>query len=249
MSENLLAEKRFLDLSSQAYKRDIVTFSDFLTLNELNILQQNAKKYVTTYELFGGYEFAERQIAAFVPDALCYIWDYPIDCIQIKPTYPKFAEEITHRDILGAVMNLGIERDKTGDILVKGKESYLFCKHEITSFICDELTQIRHTVVTCSVVEADHLHVAPELQECAAIIASNRLDNVVGAMCKLSRSASAEYIQAGKVFIQGKECLHNSYLCKPNDIISIRGYGKYQFSGEGTLTKKNRVKINYKKYI
>ena len=249
MSENLFAEKRFVDLSSQAYKRDIVTFSDFLTLNELNILQQNAKKYVTTYEVFGGYEFAERQIAAFVPDALCYIWEYPVDCIQIKPTYPKFADAITHRDILGAVMNLGIERDKTGDILVNGIEIYLFCKHEITSYICEELTQIRHTVVTCSVVAVDHLHIEPSLQDCSAIIASNRLDNVIVAMCKLSRSAAVEYIQAGKVFIQGKECLHNTYICKPNDIISIRGFGKYQFSGEGSLTKKNRVKINYKKYI
>lgn len=249
MSENLFTEKRFVDLSNQAYKRDIVTFSDFLTLNELNILQQNAKKYVTAYEVFGGYEFAERQIAAFVPDALCYIWEYPVDCIQIKPTYPKFAEEISHRDILGAVMNLGIERDKTGDILVNGTEIYLFCKQEITPYICEQLTQIRHTVVTCSVVAVDHLHIEPSLQECSAIIASNRLDNVIGAMCKLSRSAAVEYIQSGKVFIQGKECLHNTYICKPNDIISIRGFGKYQFSGEGSLTKKNRVKINYKKYI
>lgn len=249
MSENLITEKRFTDLSNQAYKRDIVTFSDFLTPNEINILQQNTKSYVTSYELFGGYEFAERQIAAFVPDALSYIWKYPVDCIQICPAYPKFAESLSHRDILGAVMSLGIERDKTGDIMVKDSNAYLFCKREITDYILQELTQIRHTLIHCEIVSADDLQIKPELQDYSAIIASSRLDNVVSALCKISRSTAVNTIQSGKVSIQGKECLHNSYLCKPDDIISIRGFGKFRFCGEGALTKKNRIIINYKKYI
>lgn len=247
MSE-LFTEKRFIDLSNQAYKRDIVTFSDFLTLDEQTSLQQNAKKYSTSFEVSGGYEFAERQIAAFVPDALSYIWDYPIDCIKIQPSHLKYAESLSHRDILGAVMNLGIERDKTGDILVKGTEMYLFCKQEITSYICENLTQVRHTAVSCQVVSAEACNVTPNLIECSANVSSNRLDSVISAMCKLSRGSAVTIIQSGKVFIQGKECLHNSYLCKPNDIISVRGYGKYQFVSEGTLTKKNRMNIIYKKY-
>lgn len=249
MSENLLTEKRFIDLSNQADRRGIVTFSDFLNLNELNILHQNAKKYVTAYELSGGYEFAERQIAAFIPDALYYIWEYPIDCLQITPAYPKFAEELSHRDILGAVMNLGIERGKIGDILVKEECYYLFCKKEITGYICEELGQIRHTMIHIAVSEPTDLKLEPDLEEMNAVIASNRLDNVVSAMTKTSRSESVQLIQSGKVFVQGKECLHNSYLCKPNDVLSIRSHGKFIFEGEQGMTRKNRVKITYKKYI
>lgn len=249
MSENLLTEKRFIDLSNQADRRGIVTFSDFLNLNELNILHQNAKKYVTAYELSGGYEFAERQIAAFIPDALYYIWEYPIDCLQITPAYPKFAEELSHRDILGAVMNLGIERGKIGDILVKEECYYLFCKKEITGYICEELGQIRHTMVHIAVSEPTDLKLEPDLEEMNAVIASNRLDNVVSAMTKTSRSESVQLIQSGKVFVQGEECLHNSHLCKPNDVLSIRSHGKFIFEGEQGMTRKNRVKITYKKYI
>lgn len=249
MSENLLTEKRFLDLSKQADRRGIVTFSDFLTLNELNIFHQNTAKYVTGAQASGGYEFAERQIVAFIPDALYYTWEYPIDCLSILPSHPKFAEELSHRDILGAVMNLGIERGKIGDILVDEKRAYLFCKQEITDYICEELRQIRHTAICCTRTKQDTFDYRPKLQQFEAVIASNRLDNVVGTMANVSRSAASQLIQTGKVFVQGRECTQNTYICKPSDIISIRSVGKFRFEEEGGMTRKNRMKIIYQKYI
>ncbi len=249
MSENLLIEKRFMDLSNQADRRGIVTFTDFLTLNELNIFHQNARKYITAYELSGGYEFAERQMVAFLPDALYYAWEYPIDCLLITPAYPKFAEKLSHRDVLGAVMNLGIERCKIGDILMKDNGCYLFCKQEISDYICEELSQIRHTAIRIMPTVAENLNIEPDFEVIDAIIASNRLDNVVSAMAKSSRSEAVHMIQSGKVFIQGKECLHNTYICKPNDVLSIRSVGKFIFVGEHGVTRKNRMKITYKKYI
>lgn len=249
MSEHLLTEKRLIDLSNLAERKGIVTFSDFLTLNELNMFHQNAGKYVTSYELSGGYELAERQIAAFIPDALYYIWEYPIDCLLIKPSHPKFAEQLSHRDILGAVMNLGIERCKIGDILIEENFCYLFCRQEITPYLCMQLHQIRHTIVECQIQKQQELAITPNFEEYDAIIASNRLDNMVAALCKLSRTAAVQSIQSGKVMINGKECLHNAYICKPNDVLSIRGFGKFIFIGENGITRKNRVKINYKKYV
>lgn len=64
----------------------------------------------TTAELSGGYEQAERQMVAFIPDALCYEWSYPFVCIHAVPQYPKYAEKLTHRDVLGALMHLGLDR-------------------------------------------------------------------------------------------------------------------------------------------
>lgn len=249
MSENLLTGKRFIDLSNQAYKRDIVTFSDFLTLSELNILHQNSGKYSVHYEVFGGYAYAERQIAAFVPDALSYAWDYPVICLKLSPAYPKFAEELSHRDILGAVMSLGIERAKIGDISVAEDGAYLFCKKEIADYLLTEITQIRHTIVHLAPVDAGSLDIQPKMQEYEAIISSNRIDNVVAVMIHKSRSNAVDLIRSGKVAVMGSECLHNTYLCKENDVISIRGYGKFLFAGALGVTKKDRMKILYKKYI
>ena len=101
--------KRIRELANLSYQRDIVTFSDFLNLNEQNIVneQKNQMPGVIT-ECSGGYEQAERQMVAFHPDALLFPWEYPITCLKIEPLAAKFSESLTHRDFLGAVLNLGI---------------------------------------------------------------------------------------------------------------------------------------------
>ena len=114
--EEQMLQKRLLELSSIAYQRDIVTFSDFLNLNELHILQSIPKNELSTrYELFGGYEYAERQMVAFLPDALCYEYFYPMKTVIIEPLNLNFSESLTHRDYLGALMNY-VYRQFTGNM-------------------------------------------------------------------------------------------------------------------------------------
>ena len=109
--EEFMLQKRLIELSKTAYRRGIVTYSDFLNLNELNILHTTPRsEFDTPYETYGGYNDSERQMAAFLPDALYYTHFYPIQILTIEPLQKKFAESLTHRDYLGAVLNLGIER-------------------------------------------------------------------------------------------------------------------------------------------
>ena len=95
MNEQELCKKKLIDLSRQANRKGIVLFSDFLNLNELNIYHQNEKFFETKTEASGGVPFAERQIVAFIPDALYYEWQFPIAYLEIVPSYPKFAEKFT----------------------------------------------------------------------------------------------------------------------------------------------------------
>ena len=97
-------KKKLIDLYRQANRKGIVLFSDFLNLNELNIYHQNEKFFETKTEVSGGVPFAERQIVAFIPDALYYEWQFPIAYLEIVPSYPKFAEKLGHRDILGSMI-------------------------------------------------------------------------------------------------------------------------------------------------
>ena len=119
MEQNTFFEKRMKELANTAYQRDIVTFSDFLNLNEQNIMKSRIFSIPgIRMEWYGGYENAERQMVAFHPDALVFPWEYPIDCLKIEPKSVKFSDKLTHRDYLGALLNLGIERNVLGDILI-----------------------------------------------------------------------------------------------------------------------------------
>lgn len=247
--ESMLA-KRLVDLSRQADQKGITTFSDFLNLNEQNIFHTCSPDLYTGSELFGGYDYAERQMIAFLPDALMFHMDYPLVCCKIQPVNRKFADVLTHRDILGALMSLGIERSKIGDILVNDNLIYVFCHKTICDFLMDELTRIRHTSVTVQLADMEEaIDIRPNMELYDGIVTSNRLDGLVAAMCRLSRSQAAELIHKGNVFIHGRETLSASYSCKPEEIISVRGVGRFRFVEVSGETRKGRMKVQYYKYV
>lgn len=253
MEKEELLKKRFQELAKLCDKRGCILFSDFLNLNEQNILHQTLQKFSWIKgETFGGYDGAERQIAAFVPDALSYDSEpipYPIACICLEPVNVRFAEKLSHRDILGALMNLGIERSKTGDIAVGEEKSYLFCAEPLAEAVCSELTKIRHTNVRCTLSRPEDFSYTPKTQLVHGSIASVRLDTLIALAFGASRSSLLAQIEAGKVFVNGKLITTNAYTPKNGDLISVRQMGKFRYLGVSGQTKKGRCMAELEKYI
>lgn len=248
MNEQELCKKRLIDLSKQANRKGIVLFSDFLNLNELNIYHQSEKLFETKTESFGGVPYAERQIIAFIPDALYYEWNYPITALRIVPAYPKFAETLGHRDILGAIMKLGVDRNKIGDIIIGDGVYYLLCEENIAGYFMENLNKIRHTIVKIEECTPENLTVTQKLEEKDGIITSNRLDSVIACVYKLSRSQALELFRQEKVFVNGKLTTNVTYTCHTDDIISVRGYGRFIYLSEYGETNKGRLKFKYNLY-
>ena len=248
--EELMHQKRLIELSNLSYKRDIVTFSDFLNLNELNILHTTPRDlFPSRYETYGGYEPAERQMVAFLPDALYYDYRYPISVLRISPANRKFAEDLSHRDFLGGILNLGIERSCLGDLLVEDSVCHVFVTDAMADFICDQLTRIRHTVVRTEKIDETAFSFAPRLETIKGTVASVRLDTVLSVAFPMSRSRLTGLIEGGKVFVNGKLITSNGYRLKEGDIISVRGMGKLVYQGVLSETKKGRQYIQVGKYI
>ena len=243
-------EKHFRDLARTAYQRGIAVFSDFLNLNELNIFQSLRPEFsYLKMESFGGYELAERQIAVFRPEAPVFYADYPVKCLKITPLNAKFAEDLNHRDYLGAVLNLGIDRACLGDILMEEDAAYLFCLERMADFIRDNLTRIRHTSVYVEQVEAENFHYEPKYKEVSGTVASVRLDKLLALAFNASRSSLTGLIEGGKVFVNGKLVTSNGYEPKEGDLISVRGMGRFRFRGTGGQSKKGREYVILWRYI
>ena len=248
--EEFMLQKRLIELSKTAYRRGIVTYSDFLNLNELNILHTTPRsEFDTPYETYGGYNESERQMAAFLPDALYYTHFYPIQILTIEPLQKKFAESLTHRDYLGAVLNLGIERSKIGDIIVMEQCAYLFVHESLADFICSDLTRIRHTSVMVTKKDAEDFSYTPKYEEITGTVASVRLDSLLSLAFNSSRSKLVALIEGGKVFTNGKLMTTNSYQVKEGDIISVRQMGRFKYNGILSQTKKGRYYVSLYKYI
>lgn len=250
--EELLLKKRLIELSQTAFIRNIPIITDFLNLNELNILHSITHElYTTKYKAYGGYELAERQMIAFIPDAFCCDIQnlYPISVVKISPLNKKYADKLTHRDFLGAIINLGIDRSKVGDIIVKDNEGFVFCNEKLSDFLAEQLIKVKHTNVKVSIENIIDFNYEPEYKVLKGSVAKTRIDSVLTICCSVSRSQAVVYITSKKVFINGRLIEANSEIVKENDIISVRGIGKFIFSGIRSETKKGKFFIEVKKYI
>lgn len=244
-------KKRIMELGRNAYERDIVTFSDFLDLNEQNIVHGLALNH-QGYQLewFGGYEMSERQMIAFLPDALSYNWCFPIRCLHIQPKSLKYSEKLTHRDYLGALLNLGVLRCKIGDIIVNEDSSaYVFCQDKIADFFLQEVCRIRHTNVVVEEISDITDLITHQEEELTGTVASVRLDSVIALAFKSSRSSMIPFIESGKVYVNGKLVVSNGYTLKDDDIVSVRGKGKFRFGRTTNKTKKGRYGVTIYRYI
>ncbi|MFV0464882.1 MAG: YlmH/Sll1252 family protein [Lachnospiraceae bacterium] len=242
-------KKRFLDLSENAIRNGFVTFSNFLAPAEISDFHQIKGSIFTEYELSGGFEHAERQMIAFLPDAFYYDWEFPIQCLEFIPTSMKYAQDITHRDVLGALMSLGIERDTIGDIRVEDKVFYVVCTTTISSYILKELASVKHTAYQGTICSPDKVISEQEFEELEYIVSSTRLDAIVSSITRSSRSKAVQMIQAQKIFLDGIVTTENARICKENVSISIRGHGKFLFTGTKSQTKKGNIVIHIKKFV
>ncbi len=235
-------QKRFDELSQRANERGYTVFSDFLGLSEISEL--SAMRFSASVTLWGGYEEAERCVACFGDrDYFNDNSDYPIKCILIKPVNQKFADSLSHRDFLGSLMGLGIRREVLGDIIINENCGYLFCLDTIADYIIENLTQVRHTTVKCEITEKIPADVLPQPENREIIVSSERLDVIVSAIYKMSRSQVLPIFHTEKVFVNGAVKTSPSATLNIDDKVSVRGFGRFIYKGVLRTTKKDRLVI------
>lgn len=241
--EEKLLTKRLAELHDRAERRCTNEYSDFLSLAEQSLLPTAVPD--EDYVLFGGFAGAERCLACFGEDAA---ESAPICCLLVSPASERFADVLMHRDYLGALMSLGIKRETLGDILILKKSAYILCLESVSDFILRNLEKVRHTTVQVSREASPPPELLPKTVEQNFIVASERLDALVAAVYKLSRSESQRLFTQCRILINGKVCENPSAAAHEGEIISVRGHGRFEYKGESGQTRKGRLKVTLAVY-
>lgn len=238
-------KNRLIELADKAYSRNIYTYTPFLGLAEQQAFYAVEREVsYAGVAMEGGSPLCERQIIRFGDPG--YVEAFPIAAVRISPKTPKFAENLTHRDFLGAVMNLGIERDMVGDIFLPDEKSaLLFCHENIVTYIVENLDRVRHTNVVCKRTKEEFDMQSAEPERISVTVASPRADGVISKVYNLSREESKSLFNNGRIFINGIQTENVSCQLKEEDSVTVRGYGKFIFYGQtGTSRKrKDRVEV------
>lgn len=246
--ENLL-KSRILELARNTYFKEINTNTLFLNLYEQTVfctLCKNLPK--VNYTLYGGYEAAERKIVCFFP---CSEKEYssPIEILKIEILGEKFSSKISHRDFLGAILNIGIDRANIGDILPRENFAYVFVLKRISKVILEELSFVRKNPVRVRKVDFLELENLDNTKIENVNVASLRLDALIAASQNKSRTLASELIKSKLVFVNSKECTNGAYTVKENDLITIRKVARFKFLDVVKETRKERLVVRISRYI
>lgn len=243
--------RRVIDLSYRAQKTYSVAYTDFVD----PFLLGKIKKYklellglnINTY---GGLKESERQIIATAhPDLEIQPNEFPVAQIHIH-VQTGIGSPVSHRDYLGAIMGLGIEREKIGDLLVDNNHAFIAVHKEISEYILYSLQSVsRYGKVTCKFVKSEDI---PDFSQnyttLNCTIASLRADAIIAAGFQISRTTASKLIAAERALCNGVIITQSSPI-KENDICTLRGYGRIKVREIGTTTKKGRLKVKIDRFI
>ena len=248
--EDRLLLARVLDKYEQCQRKNIPAATPFLSPREQAMAQSllAAAGVRDGFLSDGGYQEAERKILVFLPD-----WaDAPPEeeLAFLRASFRGPDSSLTHRDILGSLMGLGVERDRLGDILVSAHSADIVAAASLRDFFLREWTGAGRVKLSVAEISREELLVpAAQVKTIRDTVATPRLDAVAAAGFSLSRGKAAGLISAGKVSVNHRECLKADQQVAEGDVLTCRGLGKCVVKEVPGQTKKGRTVLVIERYL
>lgn len=237
-------------------KRSKIESTDFLDMYQLSLVRSYLKKNnIINYTLYGGYEEAERKILIAYPENEDEVVIKKQSEELVKIVRVKLPDEekgkYSHRNYLGGIIKLGLKREKVGDIVVSPEGADIIVVKEFAEILANELpslTRFQNSNIT--------IHNINELQkqeirveDVKIIVPSLRLDTVVSDLARTSRNKAVQIIKQERVFINGQNEVKVSKQLKLEDILTIRGKGRFVIKEVVGTTRSGRQVVRVEKYV
>ena len=203
------------------------------------------------YLFHGGYAGAERTVCVFLPDwQELDDWCAEDELAAIEAAYPPTGADLTHRDLLGGLMGIGLTREKVGDILVGDTVAQIVCLKEAAPIILSQFEQAGRYRLKLKGIPLSALSPAPaEVKLIHDTVAALRLDAVLASGFSLARGKAADLVAAGRVSLNHRECSKPDKSVAQGDILTCRGLGKCVVKTVGGQSRKGRIVIEIERYL
>ena len=240
-------ERGFIDqvLNWKEYveQRYAPKLTDFLDPREQQIVNSIVGQQNIKIDFFGGTDCTERKRAFLYPDYyLVTKDDFQITLFEVK--YPSKFITLTHPQVLGSLMSIGMKRDKFGDILLSDERIQFLCAEEIADYVTLELKSIGKANIELITQPLSETILQKEQWSEVSITASSlRLDVILSNIYQISRQKSQTLINSGLVKVNWRVIENTSFECGVGDTLSVRGYGRSKILSFDGISKKEKWKI------
>ena len=256
--EDKLLVSKVLDKLEFVQKKNSIETTDFLDMHQKTVAEKVLKSQkITNYICYGGYSNAERVMIIIYPEKLedvfnnnQYDFNNIVRVIRVI-LQNEMKGKYSHRDYLGAVIKVGLKREKVGDIIVNLDGADLIVSKDISKYIVDsfkELTRFSKSDIYEESIEKLNI-TEPKTEVLNIIIPSMRMDSIVSELIRTSRSKALEIINAERVFVNSEVITKNSKMLKENDMITVRGKGRFKIIKILNSTKKGNLVLEVEKYV
>lgn len=249
----LLAQ--ILDKIELCENKNKIEHTDFLDMAQSELVQKFINKIkIENYIFYGGFEDAERKMFVIYPekfnsDVVTQNLSNIIQIIRIQLP-DDLRGKYSHRDYLGAVIKLGVKREKVGDIIVDNDGADIIINKDISKFLeqnLGELTRFSKSTITVENIEKLRpVHIKKE--ELEIIVSSLRLDNIISELARCSRNKALDIINMERVFINFQNETKKTKQIKAGDMVTIRGKGRFYIKEIIGQTKSGRTILKVEKF-
>lgn len=238
------------DKIQSGLRKNIPANTCFLSLRELDMARYLFGNAEGLYA-FGGYEGAERQMLVYLPDYLdeSALMEDTSPLVCLRAVFFE-GDSPSHRDFLGALMGAGIAREAVGDICVAKGSCDFFVTAEVAPYILQNFTGAGRTKLHLEKISLDAVQVPePAVKEIKDTLASLRLDSIISAGFRVSRTQAAQFVSSGRAAIDGLPCEKPDKTIAEGSKISVRGLGKIKLKSVNGQTKKGRISVVIDRYV
>ncbi len=225
--------------------------TDFLDPRQQEIVESLANRNGdVAVRMDGGYAEAERKRAVVAPDYRDLERE-EIGLSVLEARLPAITgAELDHGDYLGALLGLGIKRDRIGDIHVHPSFAHIIVCEEIADYLNIHLRQVHRVHVLTEMLPLDQLQPSiPKLEEMSLSVASMRLDGIASDVYRISRSRIVDPIRAGRCRVNWRTEEDPSRMLRDGDVVSFKGLGRFKVVSADGVTKKGRIRVRIGKFI